>query len=82
MMKYQNPKKLNFLKKFGKLVNGEPIQYITNSQEFMNLKFYVDNRVLIPQPDRNIRLMHRKWNYWDLFKREFTKCQSVCIRYK
>ena len=54
MMKYQNPKKLNFLKKFGKLVNGEPIQYITNSQEFMNLKFYVDNRVLIPQPDTEI----------------------------
>lgn len=53
-MKYQNPKKLNFLKKFGKLVNGEPIQYITNSQEFMNLKFYVDNRVLIPQPDTEI----------------------------
>ena len=54
MMKYQNPKKLNSLKKFGKLVNGEPIQYITNSQEFMNLKFYVDNRVLIPQPDTEI----------------------------
>ena len=53
-MKYQTPKKLNFLKKFGRLVNGEPIQYITNMQEFMNLKFYVDNRVLIPQPDTEI----------------------------
>ena len=53
-MKYQTPKKLNFLKKFGRLVNGEPIQYITNMQEFMKLKFYVDNRVLIPQPDTEI----------------------------
>lgn len=42
------------MKKFGRLVNGEPIQYITNMQEFMKLKFYVDNRVLIPQPDTEI----------------------------
>lgn len=53
-MKYQNHKKMNFLKKFGRLVNGEPIQYITNSQEFMNLNFCVDKRVLIPQPDTEI----------------------------
>ena len=36
------------------LTEGKPIQYITNMQEFMNLKFYVDENVLIPQPDTEI----------------------------
>lgn len=31
-----------------------PLQYITNEQEFMKLKFYVDENVLIPQPDTEI----------------------------
>ncbi len=34
-----------------KLIEGVPIQYITNKQGFMGLDFYVDERVLIPQPD-------------------------------
>jgi release factor glutamine methyltransferase len=37
-----------------RLISGEPIQYITNCQEFMGLKFYVDKNVLIPQPDTEI----------------------------
>lgn len=37
-----------------RLILGEPLQYITNSQEFMGLKFYVDKNVLIPQPDTEI----------------------------
>lgn len=37
-----------------KLINGIPIQYITNRQEFMGLSFYVDENVLIPQPDTEI----------------------------
>lgn len=37
-----------------KLINGTPIQYITHNQEFMKLIFFVDEDVLIPQPDTEI----------------------------
>jgi len=37
-----------------KIKKGYPIQYITNHQEFMKLDFYVDENVLIPQPDTEI----------------------------
>lgn len=36
------------------LKKSMPIQYITNTQEFMGFKFYVDENVLIPQPDTEI----------------------------
>jgi len=37
-----------------KLSNHIPLQYITNKQEFMGIEFYVDENVLIPQPDTEI----------------------------
>lgn len=43
-----------FINGIQKIINGTPIQYITNEQEFMKLKFYVDENVLIPQPDTEI----------------------------
>ena len=43
------------------LKNGMPFQYITNYQEFMGLRFYVDSNVLIPQPDTEI-LVEEVWN--------------------
>ncbi len=33
------------------IIKGKPLQYITNQQEFMKLKFYVDENVLIPRAD-------------------------------
>lgn len=43
-----------FFEKVNNLCSGVPIQYLTNSQEFMGVNFYVDKNVLIPQPDTEI----------------------------
>jgi release factor glutamine methyltransferase len=43
-----------FKENIKKIINGIPLQYITNKQEFMKLNFYVDKNVLIPQPDTEI----------------------------
>lgn len=43
-----------FFKYIEKIAKGYPMQYITNSQEFMKMCFYVDERVLIPRPDTEI----------------------------
>lgn len=49
-----NKKVEEFRNLLKKLENGIPIQYIINNQEFMGLNFYVDEDVLIPQPDTEI----------------------------
>lgn len=41
-------------KNLDKIIQGYPIQYITQNQEFMGLNFYVNESVLIPQPDTEI----------------------------
>ena len=44
----------DYLSYIKEIVNGKPIQYITNNQSFMGLNFYVDENVLIPQPDTEL----------------------------
>ena len=50
----EKEKQTIFLDAIDKIIKGMPIQYITNKQEFMKLDFYVDENVLIPQPDTEI----------------------------
>lgn len=47
-------KEVLYFKYIDKLIQGMPVQYITNTQEFMKMPFFVNNNVLIPQPDTEI----------------------------
>lgn len=47
-------KEKDLINNVNKLKNGYPLQYITHNQEFMGLNFYVDENVLIPQPDTEV----------------------------
>ena len=45
---------IKFKENINETINGKPLQYITNNQEFMGLNFFVNENVLIPQPDTEI----------------------------
>lgn len=53
-MEIPEDKIIEFHNGLEKIKDNTPIQYITNHQEFMKLDFYVDENVLIPQPDTEI----------------------------
>lgn len=44
----------SFFEKINELCNNVPLQYLTNSQEFYGLNFFVNNNVLIPRSDTEI----------------------------
>ena len=46
--------KNEYEKKLEEIIEGKPVQYITHHQEFMGLEFYIDENVLIPQPDTEV----------------------------
>ena len=60
---------LEFSNLLDKLKNGVPIQYIINKQEFMGIDFYVNENVLIPQPDTEI-LVEEVIKYCNIIKKE------------
>ena len=45
---------MEFKNQIKELINGKPLQYITNTQPFYGRDFYVNENVLIPQPDTEI----------------------------
>ena len=47
-------KKEKYFKHIEEMLEGKPIEHITNSKEFMKLNFYVDENVLIPRQDTEI----------------------------
>lgn len=57
-----------------KIIDGKPIQYIINNQEFMNLNLYVDENVLIPQPDTEILVE----NIIEKYKEKKCKILDLC----
>lgn len=47
-------KQKEYEERLQEMIQGRPLQYMTHLQEFMGLDFYVDENVLIPQPDTEI----------------------------
>ena len=47
-------KQKEYIKDIDEIINGKPLQYITHKQEFIGIEFYVNENVLIPQPDTEI----------------------------
>lgn len=43
-----------FTKCIKEIIDGKPLQYITQKQEFMGMEFFMNENVLIPQPDTEI----------------------------
>lgn len=43
-----------FTQYINQVINGKPLQYITQKQEFMKIDFFVNENVLIPQPDTEV----------------------------
>ena len=70
-------KESNYLENINRLINGEPIQYITNYQEFMELDFYVDENVLIPRADTEI-LVEEAINFIRKNKKKNLKVLDMC----
>ncbi len=54
MEQVSKKEKQNYEIALQKIIEGIPLQYITKKQEFYGLSFYVDENVLIPQPDTEV----------------------------
>ena len=60
-----------------KLIEGYPLQYITNHREFMKLDFYVDENVLIPRADTEITV-EEVMSYCKNIKKDNIRILDLC----
>lgn len=65
----------NFYKYIDEIIKGKPLQYINNKQEFMGYEFFVDENVLIPQPDTETVVE----KVIDIYKERLSKLENVRI---
>ena len=72
-----NAKLIEINEAISKLSQGIPLQYIVNKQEFMKLNFFVDDNVLIPQPDTEI-LVEESVNILKNEQKEKIKILDLC----
>ena len=66
-----------FVQYINEIIKGKPIQYITNEQEFMQLKFYVDENVLIPQPDTEILVEEAIKKFYEISEKSKKKIKIL-----
>lgn len=67
-----------YFKYIDEVIEGKPIQYITKHQEFMGLDFYVNENVLIPQPDTE-SLVEEVIKLADIVKSRINPSENVKI---
>lgn len=67
-----------YINNLKEVIDGKPLQYITNKQEFMGLDFYVDENVLIPQPDTEILVEYVLELCNHIKNREIIKILDLC----
>ena len=68
--------KENSIKEYvNKVIEGTPIEYITNNKEFMNCNIYVNENVLIPRQDTEILVE----SILDVLKNNFLDKESIKI---
>lgn len=56
-LEVSNSQEVEYKEKLEEIIQGKPLQYITNNQPFMGSDFYVDESVLIPQPDTEVLVL-------------------------
>lgn len=67
-----------FNKNIDEIIQGKPLQYITNNQAFMGYDFFVNESVLIPQPDTEIVVQKCIEIYNNLASNNKVKILDLC----
>ena len=66
-----------FVQYINEIIKGKPIQYNTKEQEFMKLKFYGEENVLIPQPDTEILVEEAIKKFYEISEKSKKKIKIL-----